>query len=62
MLPHASDEVVANLAEHVSSELRADYLADATKLRQLAADVVLPAHVCARNVRHAVVSVHDFTS
>lgn len=42
-------QVVANLNQHASSELRADYLSDAATLRTLAARVVQPAHVCRRN-------------
>ncbi|KAL1523684.1 hypothetical protein AB1Y20_018617 [Prymnesium parvum] len=44
--PHASDEVVANLAAHHSSELSREYLEDADRLREAVCVGLLPAHTC----------------
>eukprot|EP00965_Chrysotila_dentata_P080537 2657181-Pleurochrysis_carterae.AAC.1 len=42
--PHDSDEVVANLAQHSSSELRPEYLADADRLKKTVAELAVPVH------------------
>ena len=44
--PHWNDEVVANLAEHRSSELSKDYLSDADALRRAALSGIHHAHAC----------------
>lgn len=44
--PHWNDEVVANLAEHPSSELSKDYLSDADALRRAALSGIQHAHAC----------------
>ena len=44
--PATSDEVVANIAAHASSELSVQYLADAAKLRALASRQAVAVHQC----------------
>ena len=46
--PHASDQVLANLATVPSSTLRKAYLDGATRLRDYSAELALPVHTCVR--------------
>ena len=44
--PHASDEVVANLAAHGSETLSKEYLDDVAQLRAAATSQLKPVHRC----------------